>query len=168
MKIFRFPLERVLHWRTTQLELERAAMQRLVQRKLELEHAFQAIASNRNAEEFAIAHASSIDSRELQTLSAYQSRTVREKTNLLNLGAQLERETAAQLGKITEAQRRVKLLERLREQRLQEWTGELAKEQEQFAAEAWLGQWPMLKAGDAECNRNMATGARMDTTLPQS
>lgn len=149
MKAFRFPLERVLQWRRTQLELERAAMQHLVQRKLELDSAVQAIAASRTVAELAIAHASSLDSRELQTLSAYQNRTTREKRSLLERRPQLDREVATQLVKITEAQRRVKLLERLREQRLQEWTGEMAKEQEQFATEAWLGQWPMLKAGDA-------------------
>lgn len=142
MKAFRFPLERVLHWRKTQLELERAVMERLTQRRVELEAALKLNAANRVDAERSIAHAGGVTSSDIQTLSAYQARATREKAALLERAQTLQRETAAQMAKTMETQRRVKLLERLRGKRLDEWTSTMDAEQERFAAEAWLGRWP--------------------------
>jgi hypothetical protein len=109
-----------------------------------------ALAENRTAAERSIAHAGAVDSHELQTLSAFQARVARQSAALVEGRQVLDRETAAQLAKNIEAQRRVKLLERLREQRLREWTSAMDAEQESFAAEAWLGRWPTLKTGDGD------------------
>jgi hypothetical protein len=166
VKAFQFPLERVLHWRRTQLELERAAMERLVQRRMELQEAVRALAARRMEADVSIAHAEGFPGRDVQTFSAYQARARREKAALMERGQILDRETAAQLAIAMEAQRRVKLLERLRGQRLREWTSATDAEQERFAAEAWLGRWPMLKAGDDECTAAMASRPRLDPPLP--
>lgn len=165
MKAFRFPLERVVHWRRTQVELERAAIERLVQRRLELQSAVEALQLDRSAAETSIARATSIDSRDLQTLSAYQERTRRERGALMERQGQLEREISVQLAKTTEAQRRLKLLERLRAKRLREWTIAMEADEERFAAEAWLGRWPMLKVGDEKCTGRVAPVARMDRPI---
>ncbi|MCU1261828.1 MAG: hypothetical protein JWO80_4713 [Bryobacterales bacterium] len=162
MKVFRFPLERVIHWRRTQVELERAATERLVQRRMELQSAMQALQSGRSAAETSIACTVFIDSRDLQTLSAYQERTRRERAALMERQGQLEREMSVQLAKTTEAQRRLKLLERLRAKRLREWTIAMEADEERFTAEAWLGRWPMLKVGDEKCTGRVAPAARMD------
>jgi hypothetical protein len=40
-----------------------------------------------------------------------------------------------------EAERRVKLLEKLREQRFAEWEAAMEREQESFAGDAYLARW---------------------------
>jgi predicted transcriptional regulator len=42
---------------------------------------------------------------------------------------------------LVEAERKVKLLEKLRTKRLDEWENEMLKEQETFAADAYLARW---------------------------
>jgi len=42
---------------------------------------------------------------------------------------------------VLEAQRRVRLLERLRERRFSEWEAELNRELEALAAESYLARW---------------------------
>lgn len=143
MKTFRFPLDRILRWRRGQLDLERAATKAIVQRRSELESALKALVAARHALESAIVSAGAFRSQDLYTLSACQQRNVRERAALLAHRQVLARELAQQAAKTMEAERRVKLIERLRENRVGEWTRAMEKEQEDFAAEAWLGRWPV-------------------------
>lgn len=152
MKAFRFPLERVLHWRRTQLELDKTAMQQLAARRTQLDNAVRALTDQRAAAEHSIARPGTVDAFEFSTMSAFQGRVFRQKLELLARQKELERETAAQVAKTMESQRRVRLLERLREKHLAKWTTEVNAEQERFAAEAWLGRWPILKSGDAQAS----------------
>lgn len=147
------------------MELERAAMERLVRRQAELERAERALAADRTEAERAIAHSGVFESQDLQTLSAYQARSAREMARLRERRQALQLETAAQMTKSMEAQRRVKLMERLREQRLQEWQRASDAAQESFAAEAWLGRWPMLKKDDDEFTAAVAPRPRLGTQI---
>ncbi len=149
MKAFRFPLEHALHWRRTQLEMERATLGRLQQQREQLETTLATLDQVRIEMQQGFAGTAWISAAELQTVNAYQGRIKQEKTTQQSKLEALARETAAQLEKTTKAQQQVKLLERLRSRCLQVWTEERNAEQERFAAEAWLSR---LIAGTNETN----------------
>ncbi len=116
-------------------------MERLTQQRARLETAIRTLQSSRTAEQASVCRAGVLESSHLLTVAAWQARITREAATLSIRLKQAESEAAAQLTKVTEAQRQVKLLERLREGKQRQWTHELESEQERFAAEAWLGRW---------------------------
>lgn len=140
MKAFRFSLDRILHWRETQFEQERAVGERLVRQRLELDASAVRLTEARTTEEHALATAPEMESSPLLSMSGFQLRIEREKAALGAQRAALDRAIANQLAKTMEARRRVRLLERLRDKRKAEWTAESQAEQERFASETWLGR----------------------------
>jgi flagellar export protein FliJ len=138
MKRFDFHLEQVLRWRRTLAELRRA-------------------------EALACANAVTEAEREVERLRAQQAQAARDLTmqpNGATLAAgsaflqkfrgriadalkELESTRAAlksATGKLVEADRNAKLLEKMKENRFREWSAESDRELEAFAAESFLNR----------------------------
>jgi len=136
MKAFRFPLESALRWRRSQCDLELAAAQRLLMQRAQLAEAYaQAGAERTRSSEAILAQPS-----EFETIAVFHGRIERGKALLHSRQIDLEPKIAAQLQRTVEAQRKVKLMERLRETRLAQWNKQRDVEDEAFAAEAWLSR----------------------------
>ncbi len=141
MRRFRFALETVLRWRQSRLEAEQARLGELV---TELERIRLRI---RQAEEDAqaaardVLGAGAIPAAELAALEAYLRRLVQERARLSRAEADCQARIAAQRECVVEAQRQVRVIEKLRERRFEEWRTELDRETETLAAEAYLAQW---------------------------
>jgi len=141
MKPFRFPLDRVLEWRREELETEQAALRALQAERERLQARRRMLEGNLEAEQRALVASPSVDSQALEALESWKVWVRGEFRRLEILAQELDGRIAVQRFKTLEAQRRVKLLERLREKAYRRWTAELNRELENFAAEAYLARW---------------------------
>ncbi|MDQ6664837.1 MAG: hypothetical protein M3Z23_10625 [Acidobacteriota bacterium] len=146
MKSFAFPLEKALRWRRSQQNLEQIRAQTIAGKIAELAHRREDLRNERSLAEGHILEAKTVDGAELAALGALHFRAAKQDAVLIGQTATHERELSGQREKLVEAQRKVKLLEILRERRLAQWSALAAREQEQFAGEAFLGRWQAAKA----------------------
>jgi flagellar biosynthesis chaperone FliJ len=138
MKKFHFHLEQALRWRRTQAELRNvealacagavAEAERAVERlRAEHEKAALELTTNSNG----------------ATLAAGSAFLEKSRLRIVDALKKLEAARAALKAateKLVEADRNAKLLEKMRETRLREWTVESEREMEAFAAESFLNR----------------------------
>jgi len=147
MQSFRFRLERILAWRRKEFEAEQARLGTIAAERQRLEAAQRAIlaAWDRSARD--LLASGSVDGGDLAALGGFRARLERE----LEANARLRREAAERLSgqraRTLEAQRRVRLLEKLRERRLGEWRVSWERELESLANDAFLARWPPAHGG---------------------
>ncbi|MDQ2899178.1 MAG: hypothetical protein M3Y07_05175 [Acidobacteriota bacterium] len=149
MKSFAFPLEKALHWRRAQLNLEQVRAQAIAGKIVELAKRREDLRNERSSAERHILEAKTVEGAELAAIGAFHSIAAKRDSALCEQSVNRERELSEQRGKLVEAQRKVKLLETLRQKRLAQWNSEVAREQEQFAGEAFLARWHAKKACNA-------------------
>jgi flagellar export protein FliJ len=140
MKKFSFPLDRVLVWRRLELEREQAALQRLLADRNALAAKETAMRAQRSDAERLISANRYVDAETVATLPDWQSYMKKAIAAAASAVVVAEQKAAAQQARFFEAKRRVGLLERLREKRLDGWEAELGREEEAFAAEAFLAR----------------------------
>ena len=78
---------------------------------------------------------------DLAALGTYRIRVRSEEARLAAKRSDCARAVAAQQASMLEARRRFRLLERLKERRLAEWTAARDREVDEVAAESYLAQW---------------------------
>ncbi len=140
MKSFRFPLDRVLEWRRTQLELEEQRLRRLNAELQDINASLVNLEACRRQEQLAVAE-SGADGSELTALAVYLNWWDGARRDLVERHAQKSRHVAVQAERILGARRPVRLIEHLRERRLAEWNQALRRETESLAAESYLARW---------------------------
>ena len=144
MKKFRFRLEQLRRWRETERDREEARLQALLAGLKQLERARRDLENAMQGAEQSVRPAPDAPLapiEELQALDSYRRHIKREQLRLAGLRAQLEVRVAAQRRVLVEAERKVEMLEHLREERLAEWKKELDKEQENLVAELVVARW---------------------------
>ena len=141
MKAFRFPLDKVLDWRRTQLALEEsqyrqqlAALAELDRRRTELEAAGQV--AERQVREW-----NPLAGGELEALGDFRLHVKQKQLDLVEPRAECRKQLDRQHGLMLEARRRLRLLERLKERRLAEWRAARDRAIEELAAESYLAKW---------------------------
>lgn len=140
MQRFRFRLASVLGWRILQLEIEEGKLEALFAERRRRQEEIAAVGEQRrNAER--VLRADSVDGQALAALDAHRHAMVRLGERLRTQAQDCERRIAAQQVKVLEAERRVQLLDRLKERRLEEWRLEADREQETLASETFLAKW---------------------------
>jgi flagellar export protein FliJ len=141
MKAFRFSLQRVLDVRRAQEGVEKMKYERLLRDLAAIEFGSEEIRSETAGIRRTLMTQPTITSGEMSTFPAYLQRN---KQRLLSL-AQAKHDLAitlnAQRAQVLEAERSVKLLEKLRTRRLEAWITESQNEQEAFASDAYLARW---------------------------
>ena len=140
MKKFHFQLESVRRLRHQQQEIEETKLRQIAARLHEWEHRIATLDAERQQAEAALRGRSTFDGSELAALENYRGESARRRRNL---EAELEQERqrlAAQRRVLVEANRRVELLERLKEKALADWSHQWDKEQEQTATEVYLAK----------------------------
>jgi flagellar export protein FliJ len=141
VKVFHFPLHRALHIRRAQLELERIKYQRLMRDREQLELQVTAIQVDAADTRSAIATRTHLLPGEISTMPDYLRGARQRLRKLDELRKELANRLQEQQRQMVEAERKVKLLEKLRTRRFGEWENEMLKEQETFAADAYLARW---------------------------
>jgi hypothetical protein len=150
MRSFQFRLERVLGWYGNQFQIEHAKLATAMAAL----HAIQQNIARFHAECLAVERdiigRRDIAARDFQALGLYRLRA-RQLQQELNQQLQRREQTVRdQMQKVQEAQRRLRLLEKLRERRLAEHRYIEDKELETLASEAFLAKWdrsPGLSGG---------------------
>jgi hypothetical protein len=144
MKAFRFSLDRVLHWHETTLKLEEMKVESL---KAALRSARQTrddLPRRRAATQLAIGQAPVVLGRDIAELERFNGWTLREERRLTARMLELQHLIEEQIVVVTEARRRVRLVERLKDRRYESWKAEENRETENLAGEAAISQWRRL------------------------
>jgi hypothetical protein len=140
MKRFEFPLERVRRWRAEQASLEELKLRQLIAAKDRLEAAKrQAETEGRKSAQQVLAQPS-LEASELHYLDAYRLHIQRRVSDIDNRARQCAAQIVKQRQRVIEARRQFELLDRLRTAALAEWRAASNKEQEDLAAELFLGK----------------------------
>jgi flagellar export protein FliJ len=141
VKRFDFRLARVRDYRRQQLEMEeaklevlRAERQQLDAESLRLENE---VAGTRNS----LMVTTSVEAQELVAADQYLRYLATVEKRQAAKIADWQQRAAKQQQAMLEARRRVRLLEKLEEKQLRLWKAEADREQENLAAELYLGRW---------------------------
>jgi hypothetical protein len=141
VKAFRFPLDRALHIRRAQLEVEQAKLQGLTHQREQLAMQTAQVIDEAAATRRAIATQSPLIPGEISTMSDYQRSIKQNLHKLAQRSQELAGAVMKQQQQAIEAERKVKLLEKLRTKRFDEWETQMEKDQENFSADAYLARW---------------------------
>jgi hypothetical protein len=140
MKRFEFRLDRVLEWRRTQLEIELAQLGAFTGEALAVDRRRDQVQADYSAAERSLLSSTSVEAGELGALDRYRVWSRQESQRLAVRRAEWEQKISAQREKVIEARRGCRLLERLKQKRLAEWTVEFDREIENLAGELYLAR----------------------------
>ena len=141
MARFQFSLEKVLRWRAVELTTEEAKLKALVQQQLHLQTLLADVSAQRSQLISSLGSMPDLRGDDLRTLTACGLRLRRNAEKLAQQLLKCGRELSKQRRKYSEAKRRVRLLEELKNRRLQEWKYEEAALLEELASESFLANW---------------------------
>ncbi len=138
---FRFRLEKALDWRRTQLELEEAKLRERTAALAAVDAARAELDAAAVKAEMEVRHWNPVSGSDLRSLADFRVHVRQRGQALAARRAECAREAAAQQAAMLEARRKCRLLERLRERRLAEWTAARDRELEALASDSFLAQW---------------------------
>ena len=138
MKAFRFRLDQALRWRSVQRDAEKtrvaAAAKRLSEINADLDMRRREL-SNASGQIGPVTFGSA-----LECLSAFSGMTRRRIGELEKAALKAQRELEVQTKALLEANRKVRLIENLKQTGRAEWQKESDRELEAFASESFLGR----------------------------
>jgi flagellar export protein FliJ len=140
MRRFEFRLESVLGWRGLELGVEKSRIEKLFAERRGLDEQLRAVEDS-GREAARLFQAKTLGGPDLAAFGRYRHHLERETQTIGARRADCEKRIAAQQRRILEAERKVRLLERLRERRLAEWTHEFNLELDALASETFLAKW---------------------------
>ena len=141
MTSFRFPLQKVLEWRRTQLELEEIQYRLQVSALAELDRQRAELEESAKTAERQVREWDPLAGGDLGALGGFRLHVQQREREMLVPRAECSKQLARQQGLMLEARRRLRLLERLKERRLSEWRSARDKELEGLASESYLAKW---------------------------
>ncbi len=141
MPAFHFRLDRVLEWYRTQLRLEENRLASYLANLNLVHERIVRLQDERVSAERAVTFSTAIRASDLAYLDSYRSRVKAEAATLEQELIERERVVQAQRFAIQKAQRRVKLVEKLRDRRLAEYRYEEDRSLENLAAESYLAKF---------------------------
>jgi len=143
MKKFRFPLQRLLHYRRSRLAGEQALLERLMAEQAALEHRRAALEREERMVNESIRRLPVLDSGQLEAVAAFRRFAAAEAVRLAEEAASASARIASQREAVLSARREVEVLEKLRERRLRDWRLELDREMEKQTAELVVARWSL-------------------------
>jgi hypothetical protein len=127
------------------LEQEEAKLQRLFLEEQRIVLAIDQTHAEGVAAEQAIREQREMTSTDLRSLAAFRLHLEEERKTLTQRKAQQAALIKQQRQAVLEAERRFRLLVKLKDRRVSEWQYEAGRETETFAQEAFLGRWNVRK-----------------------
>jgi hypothetical protein len=143
MKRFNFPLDRVRRWRLEQLHVEELKLQQLRAELEGLAVSKRLIQDELTRTQSQVLGQAYVQSSELETLDSYRAYIRGRVRELENREWERGVKLIEQRTKVIEARRQYELLEQLRKKSFGAWKTAVNKEQEDFAAELFLGRYRM-------------------------
>jgi hypothetical protein len=138
---FHFNLERVLRWRSLQLAAEQAKLDRIVAEQLRLRSLQAALSSEKSKLVTSLGVMPDLRGEDFRVAASYSKSLQRQNERLAESIAQCEKVLAEQRVKYRAAKQRFRLLEELKQRRLEEWRYAQACELESLASESYLANW---------------------------
>jgi hypothetical protein len=146
MKTFRFPLDKALQWRRLELEVEEARYKQQAAELSTLDRRRAEVEASGIRAEIQVREWNPIAASELTALGSFRLAVKTEEAELARRRAECARKLAEQQQHMLEARRRCRLLERLKDRRLTEWTAACDREIEEIAAESYIARWNRTEA----------------------
>lgn len=137
MTRFRFPLERVLEWRKLQMRAEEEKLSLLQQRLDMVVSRISALASAELKSEWGLRKMVAVPGSDLHALSAFQDRARKLREALDAEKKQCDKLIAAQRTRLLRARKDFRVIEKLKERRLDAWQYLSERELEEVAADAY-------------------------------
>ena len=141
MQAFRFRLARVLEWYTRQYELEERRLTACLAALTEAKAAIAALLAERLAVEREMLARKAIPAHDFVALGLYRLGARKRELELNVVRERCEADVEAQRVKLRAAERRVRLVEKLRERRVAEYTYAETRELEELASDAFFTKW---------------------------
>lgn len=141
MQRFQFRLERVKDWRQKQVEIEEQKLRKLFAERQALDQDFARLEAGRADAERQVLHSQAVEARDLVALESYRLYVSSRQQILRNRMRDCDGRIGAQRRQVMEAERRFRLLERLKAKRFTEWQKQFDLELESLASEVFLSQW---------------------------
>jgi hypothetical protein len=141
LNAFRFPLQKVLAWRKTELELEEARYRSQLEALAAIDRERARLEGAGAAAEEQVRVWNPVAGGELSALGSFRLHMKHREFALAQPRTECLQKIAAQQQAMLAARRRLRLLERLRERRLAEWTAARDRELEALASESYLASW---------------------------
>jgi hypothetical protein len=141
MTAYKFPLQRVLDLRRTQLELEEARFRQQTAELAALEHARAEVEAEGIRAEIQVREWTRVAGEDLRALGAFRLRVKAREEQIAAQRMECARKVAERQTAMLEARRRCVLLERLEERRRAEWRAARDRELEEMASESYLARW---------------------------
>ena len=150
MKVFHFPLQRVLEWRALQMRSEEEKLSTIQNKLAEvLHHENALIAAQLNAEMNLLGRPVA-EGSEFRALAAFQLRIRNERSSLVALRKKYDSEIAEQRKRLLKVRKDWKILENLKDKRKKTWTYLSDRELETTAAESYISSWIRSNAESEE------------------
>lgn len=140
MKRFAYPLDRVLAWRRLESDRERGKLESLHAELAQTRAAIERLTVESEGATRALATATGLTGADLAGLALHGRLSRIRGVQLAADESRLKLSATAQRQRCFDAERAVKLLERLRERRLSEWQKEFDREMERTASELHLAR----------------------------
>lgn len=138
---FRFRLARVMDWYEKQSQLEAERLRMCAEQVIRTQKEIEEHQKNVLAHQMELLAKPNPDPHELAALGPFQKKAKRQEHKLRQKLHKNEEETERQRAVSQAAQRRVRLIEKLRERRLAEHEYEFNRELEELASEAFLARY---------------------------
>ncbi len=145
MKKFTFPLGRVMDFRRMQARLEEVKLETLYTGLRAIDAREAVLIKQRMDSEKTLKSAKSVTGFELELFGSYGLALKEEQKRMDKTRTECRKRIDAQLAILTVKRREVKLLEKLKGQKLQRWEKEMHKEIDSQAEEAYLSKWNRTK-----------------------
>lgn len=146
MKSFEFPLQRVLDWRKSQLDLTEATFRRAMEAVASVERMAAALQAAARSEASAVQASRPLMGGALGALNGYQRFVLVKGKELERRREECGKRAAEAERAMLEARRRTRLLEKLKEKRQLEWQAAGSRELEELASDSYLAQWNRRRA----------------------
>jgi len=146
VKTFRFPLQKALELRQRQLEMAEAAFRKRVEALAAVDRMAMELKSSERREGSAVYASRPLLGDSLAALNNYHRHVLAEERALAQRRVECAARVAEAQNELLEARRRTRLLEKLREKRVEEWKTAGARELEEVAADSYLAQWNRRRA----------------------
>jgi len=140
MKAFAFPLQRILEYRRQQAGLEQTRLETLLRQVRQIDEEIASLAGQKTQLREDIRSGNLAAGYELGAASRFEAFLSRQAMELGKRKAEAQVSAENQRRVAVESQRKVKLLERLRDRRMTEWTSACDRELEEIAAESHLAR----------------------------
>lgn len=140
MKKFHFSLAAALKLRESQLQAERSKLQQLFAEEQSAKDALLGIAVDRRDAAAFIQDSPAVTATDLRALSTFTMGADARQAMLHDKMARQAKAIREQKARVMQAERKVRLLTKLREKKLEAWNQEANREIELAAQESWLSK----------------------------